>query len=77
MYRRNPVDVESKYSSRMCSCLSRGQGAQVTWLGYKIYIFTDDEKLFTIRDTEPEKLVMLLIPGCLCNACEPQKLLNI
>ena len=37
----------------------------MTWLGYKIYIFTDDEKLFTIRDTEPEKLLMLLIPGCL------------
>ena len=49
----------------------------MTWLGYKIYIFTDDEKLFTIRDTEPEKLLMLLIPGCLGNACEPQKLLDI
>ena len=49
----------------------------MTWLGYKKYIFTDDEKLFTIRDTEPEKLLMLLIPGCLGNACEPQKLLNI
>ena len=46
----------------------------MTWLGYKIYIFTDDEKLFTIRDTEPEKLLMLLIPGCLGNACEPQTL---
>ena len=31
----------------------------MTWLGYKIYIFTDDdEKLFTIRDTEPEKLLL-------------------
>ena len=49
----------------------------MAWLGYKIYIFTDDEKLFTIIDTEPEKLLMLLIPGCLGNACEPQKLLNI
>ena len=47
----------------------------MTWLGYKIYIFTVDEKLFTIRDTEPEKLP--LIPGCLGNACEPQKLINI
>ena len=45
--------------------------------GYKTYIFTDDEKFFTIRNTEPEKLLMLLIPGCLGNACEPQKLLNI
>jgi len=49
----------------------------VTWLGYKICIFTDDEKLFTIRDTEPEKLLMLHIPGYLGNACKPQKLLNI
>jgi hypothetical protein len=47
----------------------------MTWLGYKIYVFTDDDKLFTIRDTEPEKLLMLLIPGCLGNACEPQKLM--
>ena len=47
----------------------------MAWLGYKIYIFTDDEKLFTIRDIEPEKLLLLLIPGCLGNACEPQKLL--
>ena len=47
----------------------------MTWLGYKIYVFTDDDKLFTIRDTETEKLLMLLIPGCLGNACEPQKLM--
>ena len=53
----------------------RGHSSDVAWL-QNIY-FTDDEKLFTIRDTEPEKLLMLLIPGCLGNACEPQKLLNI
>ena len=39
--------------------------------------FTDDEKLLTIRETGPEKLFMLLIPGCLGNASESQKLLNI
>ena len=43
----------------------------------KIYIFTDYEKLIIIRDIEPGKLLMLLIPGCLGNVCELQKLLNI
>ena len=74
---RNPVDVESKYSSRMCSYLSRGQGGLKRRGSVTKHIFTDDEKFFTIRNTEPEKLLMLLIPGCLGNACEPQKLLNI
>ena len=49
----------------------------MTLLGYKIHLFTDEEKLFTIRETEPEKLLMLHIPGCLGKECEPLKLLNI
>ena len=61
----------------ICLFFQREGVIQVTWLGNKLYIFTDDEKLFKIRDNEPETLLMLLIPGCLGNACEPQKLLNI
>ena len=61
----------------MCSCLNRGPGVQVARLGYKIYFITENEKLLTIRNTKPEKLLMLLKPGCLGNACQPQKLLNI
>ena len=47
------------------------------WLGYKIYFVTENENLFTIRNTESEKLLILLKLGCLGNACQPQKLLNI
>ena len=47
------------------------------WLGYKIYFISENEKLLTIRNTEPEKLLMLRKTGCLGNACQPQKLLNI
>ena len=54
----------------------RGHSSDEAWL-QNIYIFTDYEKLLTIRDTEPEKFLMLLISGCLGNVCELQKLLNI
>ena len=47
------------------------------WLGYIIYFVTENENLFTIRNTESEKLLILLKLGCLGNACQPQKLLNI
>ena len=47
------------------------------WLGYTIYFITKNEKLLTTRKTKPEKLFMLLKPGCLGNACQPQKFLNI
>ena len=33
--------------------------------------------MFTIRNTDSEKLLILLKLGCLGNACQPQKLLNI
>ena len=47
------------------------------WLAYKIYFITENEKLLTIRNTEPEKLPMLHKLGCLGNACQSQKLINI
>ena len=47
------------------------------WLAYKIYSVTENENLFTIRNTVSEKLFILLKLGCLGNACQPQKLINI
>ena len=47
------------------------------WLGYKMYFVTENENLFTIRSTGSERLLILLKLGCLGNACQPQKLLNI
>ena len=47
------------------------------WLGYKMYLVTENEMLFTITNTESEKLLILLKLGFLGNACQPQKLLNI
>ena len=53
---------------------STGWGAQVMWLAYKIYSVTENENLFTIRNTVSEKLFILLKLGCLGNACQSQKL---
>ena len=47
------------------------------WLAYKIYAVTENENLFAIRNTVSEKQFILLKLGCLGNACQPQKLINI
>ena len=47
----------------------------VVW--FQINFTTEKDKLLTIRNAEPDKLLMLLIPGCLGNACQPEKLLDI
>ena len=46
-------------------------------LGYKMYFVTEDENLFTIRNTESEKLLILLKLGCLGCGCQPQIFLDI
>ena len=46
----------------------------VAW--FQINFTTEKDKLLTIRNGEPDKLLMLLIPGCLGNASQPQKLLD-
>ena len=45
--------------------------------GYRMYFKTENEELHTIRNTEPEKLIVLPKPGCLGIACQPQKLIDI
>ena len=41
--------------------------SDVVWLQNIVYTVTENEKLLTIRTTEPEKL---LKPGCLGNAID-------
>ena len=42
-----------------------------------MYFIDENGELLTIRNTEPEELLMLLKACCLGNACQPQMLLNI
>ena len=42
-----------------------------------IYILLIMISFFSGRNSEPENLLILLVPSCLGNTCEPQKLLSI